>query len=79
MKSPRTPSPNPKKLLGSKWTAAQPSDREKHFVVTKVYESRTPGDASVRMVELQAVISNRRRVMPSRDLEDADAWRRGWL
>lgn len=25
---------NPQKLLGSKWTAVHPRDREKHFIVT---------------------------------------------
>jgi tryptophan-rich hypothetical protein len=27
---------NPEKLLKSKWTAAQPKNREKHFMVTEV-------------------------------------------
>ncbi|MDH3987431.1 MAG: TIGR02450 family Trp-rich protein, partial [Gammaproteobacteria bacterium] len=27
---------NPKKLLKSKWTAAEPKNREKHFMVTEV-------------------------------------------
>lgn len=35
---------HPKKLLLSKWTAVQPLDRQKHFIVTKVIQLERPVD-----------------------------------
>jgi tryptophan-rich hypothetical protein len=69
---------SPKKLLHTKWTAAQPHDREKHFLVTKVLEPRTPG-APIEFVELESVHTRRARVIRWRELTDASAWRQGWL
>jgi hypothetical protein len=33
---------HPKKLLLTKWTAVRPVDRQKHFIVTKVFEPEVP-------------------------------------
>jgi tryptophan-rich hypothetical protein len=69
---------SPKKLLHTKWTAARPEDREKHFLVTKVLEPRAPG-APIEFVELEAVYTRRARVIRWRELTDPGAWRQGWL
>jgi tryptophan-rich hypothetical protein len=69
---------SPKKLLHTKWTAAQPQDREKHFLVTKVLEPRAPG-APIEFVELESVYTRRARVIRWRELTDESAWRQGWL
>jgi hypothetical protein len=53
---------NPRKLLLSKWTAAQPQNRERHFLVT----------------ELQAVLTQRSQQLDWRQLQDSECWRQGW-
>ncbi|UTW09137.1 TIGR02450 family Trp-rich protein [Pseudomonas benzenivorans] len=66
---------NPNKLLLSKWTAVQPQNREKHFLVTELLRD---DDDQVVEIELQAVLSLRNQRLPWRDLEDAKRWRMGW-
>ena len=68
---------NPRKLLHSKWTAANPQHKEKHFLVTGIVDPDPPGSPVVS-VELEAVHSKRVRVMPWRELMDATQWKRGW-
>ena len=66
---------NPKKLLQSKWTAAEPRHREKHWLVTKVQHD----DAGVvQTCILEAVHSRREIELDWRDLKDAARWRVGW-
>ena len=69
---------NPKKLLLSKWTAAAPVNKEKHFLVTKLLEPMVPG-GNITHVELEAVISQRVSTLAWRDLTDTGLWRRGWV
>ncbi|MGK5025358.1 TIGR02450 family Trp-rich protein [Janthinobacterium sp. RB2R34] len=78
MKLPARNPLNANKLLHSKWTAAAPADKEKHFMVIKVLEPDTPG-AAVTHVELQAVHSQRIQTMSWRALRDAAVWRQGWV
>lgn len=68
---------SPKKLLHSKWTAVEPSAKEKHFLVTKVIEPEPPGSPVVS-VEIEAVYSKRARIIGWRELTDVGQWRRGW-
>ena len=69
---------SPKKLLLSKWSAASPTHKEKHFVVTRVV---VPDDPLVRIewVELEAVHSGRSSMLRWRDLTDGSRWRQGWV
>jgi tryptophan-rich hypothetical protein len=69
--------PGPKKLLHSKWTAREPRDREKHFLVTRLIEPEIPG-APLEEVEVEAVLSKRMKILPWRELRDASRWIRGW-
>lgn len=66
---------NPRKLLLSKWTAAQPQNREKHFLVTELYCAE---DGSVLQIELQAILSKHSQCLDWRVLEDAHRWHMGW-
>ncbi|QLC73876.1 TIGR02450 family Trp-rich protein [Pseudomonas sp. LPB0260] len=66
---------NPRKLLLSKWTAVQPQNREKHFLVIELLRDE---DDNVVAVELQAVLSQRNQRLPWRALQDARHWRMGW-
>jgi tryptophan-rich hypothetical protein len=67
----------PKKLLHSKWTAVQPRDRERHFLVTRLLEP-DPRDGPLEQVELEAVLSRRTTILAWRELRDASRWIRGW-
>ncbi len=69
---------SPKKLLLSKWTAVQPRNREKHFVVVRVIEPEPPA-VRIEQVELEAVHSGRVLQLHWRDLTDPRAWRQGWV
>lgn len=68
----------PAKLLRSKWTAAVPVAREKHFLVTRLIE---PDDPAMRMewIEIEAVHSGRVRRIAWRELRDAAVWFQGWV
>jgi len=66
---------SPKKLLHTKWTAVQPENKEKHFLVTAVQldEAEQP-----QTVILEAVMSKRERQLDWRDLKDSSCWLSGW-
>jgi tryptophan-rich hypothetical protein len=69
-----------KKLLLSKWTASKPKQKEKHFLVTKVYNPNLDMANTVPkyFVELEAVISKRTYLIPIADLENQEQWLIGW-
>lgn len=66
---------NPRKLLLSKWTAARPQNREKHFLVTELYRNE---DGIVLAVELQAVMTRRSERQEWQTLQDSTIWKAGW-
>jgi tryptophan-rich hypothetical protein len=66
---------NPKKLLNSKWTAVNPTHKEKHFLITEM-EFNEEGDVVHCLIE--AVISHRAEAIDWRELADADKWLQGW-
>ena len=65
----------PRKLLLSKWTAARPQNREKHFLVTELFCDE---EGTVLEVELQAVLSKRSQRLDWRQLQNAEQWLLGW-
>jgi tryptophan-rich hypothetical protein len=66
---------NPEKLRLSKWTAAQPVNKEKHFLVTEVQRDT---DERVCTCLLEAVLSKREQLIDWRELCDAEKWLQGW-
>ena len=72
---------NPNKLLLSKWTAVDPIDREKHFIVTRLIAPQPPAAPvpGIEMVQLEALYSGRNLMLPWRALCDTETWRQGWL
>ncbi|UCP07332.1 MULTISPECIES: TIGR02450 family Trp-rich protein [unclassified Pseudomonas] len=66
---------NPSKLLLSKWTAAQPQNREKHFLVIELFRDE---EGTVLDVELQAVLTKRNQRLSWQTLKNSDAWISGW-
>ena len=66
---------NPRKLLLSKWTAARPQLREKHFMVTELFCDE---EGTVLEIELQAVLTRRSERLSWQTLQDEQTWRMGW-
>ena len=66
---------NPRKLLLSKWTAAHPRNREKHFLVTELFCDE---EGVVLEIELQAVLTKRRERFAWQTLQNEQAWVMGW-
>ncbi|WP_017735172.1 TIGR02450 family Trp-rich protein [Pseudomonas sp. CBZ-4] len=66
---------NPAKLLLSKWTAAQPHNKEKHFLVTELFRD---DEGTVLEIELQAVMTRGAERLAWQTLQNADDWKIGW-
>ena len=69
--------PSPKKLQHSKWTACQPQQREKHFIVVAVEHDALDAQ-KVISVTMEAVLSHRQFSLPWRTLGDDSQWLSGW-
>ena len=67
---------NPKKLLNSKWTAVQPINKQKHFLVTKVKFDEN-GEVSLCLIE--AVLTRKESIIEWRELTQPQIWRQGWV
>lgn len=66
---------NPRKLLLSKWTAASPQNREKHFLVTELFCDE---EGTVLEIELQAVMTKRSQTLAWQTLKNDQSWQMGW-
>jgi len=67
---------NPYKLLMSKWTAVQPEQNEKHFIVTKLIRA---DNETITGCVLEAVINKNTYEMDWHKLEDSQYWKTGWV
>ena len=63
-----------KKLLLSKWTAVNPENKEKHFLVTKLVEDDNP-----KHCVIEAVYSRQEYTIEIQHLNNTNYWLRGWL
>ena len=66
---------HPNKLKLSKWTARQPLNREKHFLVTEISRDER---GCVTDCQLEAVISKKIYHIDWRQLKDSQIWLNGW-
>ena len=66
---------NAQKLLLSKWTACQPLNREKHFLVTELF---CDDEGKVLQIELQAVLTRRSERFDWQELQNQQRWLMGW-
>ena len=66
---------HPKKLLQSKWTAAEPVNKEKHFIIS---EMEFDEEGNVVKCVIEAVMTKRERELDWHDLKDSQKWRQGW-
>lgn len=66
-----------KKLLNSKWTAINPQNKEKHFLIVQVHLSSHDNQV-VEKVTIEAVFTKRRFELCSKELQDDSKWSVGW-
>ena len=66
---------NPKKLLNSKWTAAQPKNKELHFIVTALIHDQ---DEIIIGCNLEAVMTNNSYPLTLVELKNTENWLLGW-
>ena len=66
---------NPKKLLNSKWTKVEPTNKEKHFLISelKYDENELISDCLI-----EAIISKNNESIDWNDLKDSNKWQQGW-
>ena len=66
---------NAKKLLNSKWTAVNPINKEKHFIITQIeFEENN----NVTNCLIEAVISYRTQTINWTELKESEHWLQGW-
>lgn len=75
---------SPKKLLNSKWTAVKPTNKEKHFIVTKLILPDAALEPSssldkVALIMIEAIHSKRSQLVPWQQLNDTNLWLQGWV
>ena len=66
---------NPKKLLNSKWTAAQPENKELHFIVIKLIKNE---DETITGCVIEAVMTKNNYQLTLEALKNTDTWIMGW-
>ena len=66
---------NPSKLLHSKWTAVNPENKEKHFIVTRLIRNDLD---EVHLCEIEAVINKKIYIIDWKELKQSNSWRQGW-
>ena len=69
---------NAKKLLLTKWTAVKPTDKQKHFLVSRVIQPELVTDP-VEFVEIESVFSKATQIIQWRALQNDEVWRQGWV
>jgi len=63
-----------KKLLNSKWTAIEPKNKEKHFVVIKTNEV----DQVAESVLIEAIFTKNEYEISIQELKNPQIWQKGW-
>ena len=66
---------NPNKLLLSKWTAVEPKQKERHFMVTKLIRAE---NTDIIACELEAVINHHLYEIDWHELKESSCWLMGW-
>ncbi len=66
---------SPKALLHSKWSKIDITNKEKHFIVTKVTFNE---DQQVIECVIEAVLTNNEYLINWRELKLSDKWAVGW-
>jgi len=61
--------------MNSKWTAVDPLNKEKHFII---FEVEYDEDRAVISCLIEAIMSKRSIKIQWRDLKDTNQWIQGW-
>jgi tryptophan-rich hypothetical protein len=69
---------NPNKLMRTKWTAINPINKEKHFMVIKVVIPDVI-NLPIELIELEAVFSGCKQMLAWKQLNDTAIWLQGWV
>lgn len=67
---------NPQKLLLSKWTAVEPKNKEKHFLITRIIKDSS--EVLIASCILEAVINGHEHEIDWLELKDGSTWLQGW-
>ncbi|MBX3723125.1 MAG: TIGR02450 family Trp-rich protein [Turneriella sp.] len=60
------------KILGSKWTAVEPQNGEKHFLVTRIADQKS------RELKLECVVTKRTLFISYEELSQSGRYLSGW-
>ena len=66
---------NPAKLMRSKWTAQNPLNKERHFIVSALIRDEME---NIVACEMEAVINHNRYQIDWSLLRDSETWIMGW-
>jgi len=66
---------NPQKLMLSKWTAVEPTNKERHFIVTKLFHDENNAISHCR---IEAIINHNNYQIEWQQLRNSEAWLMGW-
>ena len=66
---------NPEKLFHSKWTSLQVKQKQRHFIVKKLFRS---DDETIVSCEMEAIINNHVYKIDWQQLKDSSIWIMGW-
>lgn len=69
--------PNYKKLLNSKWTAVNPINKEKHFIVIKVILNDLDNQIIDKII-IESVLHKNEYNISYGELKNAQLWIQGW-
>ena len=67
-----------KKALNSKWTALRPKNKEKHFIVIKVYKNEIDSQ-KIDSIDIEAVYTKKVYNIDPQLLENEEVWSIGWV
>ncbi|CED56685.1 putative uncharacterized protein [Aliivibrio wodanis] len=65
---------NPKKFLSSKWTAVNPINKEKHFLITEIEFEEN----EVTHCLIEAIMTKRAQPIDWKELKNQENWLSGW-
>ena len=66
---------NPNKLLNSKWTAINPVNKAKHFIITEIDFDETGG---VTHCLIESILSKHAELIDWETLKNDQKWLQGW-
>jgi len=60
---------------GSKWTAVDPVEKEKHFILLERVKTHSLDENVFR---IRSILTGRERLVAGSEFKDSTKWKRGW-